>query len=181
MKGLISIIVLLVFIISCESNNEKKTSGTETIYSDLIFNQDISEGFSVDEESVTKYPNSEQIIPDFKLKVFSHRDEFQVYFKTLMNKPAFVFIDSTSRSDSAQILFENFSETNYEFENAQTIPYLSVNQTWLIRGINNTYYKILILEIETMNNPDYVQGNHQLKEIGNVTFMWKILKTSKYE
>ncbi len=146
---IISIMFSTVLWFGCEGGDTgprvPPTSGTVTLDSRYINNQ--ASGFSFDQATIVKFPNSSNTLPDLTLLVLVSSQGVSGTFFCRPDSlvPSFQLLSRFKSLDSARSYFQSLSEipdTSYE---DLALP-LEVAEIWAVKTRRDTYAKILITE-----------------------------------
>ncbi|RLD36677.1 MAG: hypothetical protein DRI73_00225 [Bacteroidetes bacterium] len=169
MKKTIFILILAAIIINgCNKNDNDKTSGENSLNSELILSgQTYSiQGFSFESGSVILYnPASSTSIPDiFALPdTDPQNNEVTAYLDTENPFESFALAGTFPTSGEALDFYNNYKEVKVSTYVSFAKPVLE-NQVWVFKTRNNKYAKMLIMKVNTSikNQEPYAE----------VTFKW---------
>ena len=167
MKKIIYIIIFAAIIqSSCDKNNNDKTSGENSLNSELILSgQTYSiQGFSFESGSVILYnPASSTSIPDIFVLPDSQNNELSAYLDTENPFESFALAGTFQTSGDALDFFNNYKKVEINSYIPFAKPVLE-NQVWIFKTRNNKYAKLLILKVNT--------SVKNLEPFAEITFKW---------
>ena len=167
MKKIIYILLLAtIFQSSCDKDNNDKTSGENSLNSELILSgQTYSiQGFSFESGSVILYnPASSTSIPDIFVLPDSQNNEISAYLDTENPFESFALAGTFQTSGDALDFFNNYKEVEVNSYVPFAKPVLE-NQVWIFKTRSNKYAKLLILKVNT--------SVKDLEPYVEITFKW---------
>ena len=167
MKKIIFILMLVAIVLNgCNKDNNDKTSGENSLNSELILSgQTYSiQGFSFESGSVILYnPASSTSIPDIFVLPDSQNNEISAYLDTENPFESFALAGTFQTSGEALDFFNNYKEVKVSSYVSFAKPVLE-NQVWVFKTRNNKYTKLLILKVNT--------SVKNLEPFAEITFKW---------
>jgi hypothetical protein len=163
-----TLIIAVVLFNSCTKDNKDKTSGENTLNSELILDgQTYSvQGFSFESGSVILYnPATSTTKPDFMVLPDTDpiTNNIYAYLDTENPLESFGLAGTFPSSGKALDFFNNYKEVNITTFIPFAKPALE-NQVWVFKTKNKNYAKLLILKVNTS-----IKNNEPFAE---VTFKW---------
>ncbi len=162
-------LILVVFLLNgCNKDNKDKTSGENTLNSELILDglTYSVQGFSFESGNVVLYnPASSASKPDFMVLPDTDpiTDDVYAYLDTENPLESFGLAGTFPSSGEALDFFNNYKEVDI----TTFIPFakpVRENQVWVFKTRNKKYAKLLIVKVNTS-----IKNNEPFAE---VTFKW---------